>query len=86
MTWALKSTAYISLFSCDCHLVFLYLVNVTCYYQINRFFPFRSLPRNISFPGELVEKLVEFRFSDSISQKLLQPTDGSFNVTTDSQF
>ena len=82
MILELKFVTYIRIFSGHCHVTFPFKQVLSFSGHCHATFPYMKL---LSFPGRFVQKVIVSCFPDSFVQTLTQQSDGSCNVTNDSQ-
>ena len=83
MTLELNFVTYIRIFFGHCHVTFPDKEILSFFGRCHVNFPYME---PLSFFGSFVQKVIESCFSDSFVQKTTQQSDGSCNVTSDSQF
>ena len=82
MILELHIVIYIRIFSGQCYVTFPYMYILPCIGPRNVTIPYME---RLSFFGRLVQKQLLSCFSDSFVQKTTEQSDGSCNVTSDSQ-
>ena len=82
MIHELETIAFIRFFFGHCHVAFSFKEILSFFGHCHVTFPYME---PFSFFGGFVQKVLGFCFSDSFDQKTTQNSDGSCNVTSDSQ-
>ena len=83
MILELHIVTYIRIFFGHCHVTFPYKEILSFFGPCHVTFPYKE---PLSYSGRFVQKVIVSCFSDSFVQETAQQSDGSWNVTNDSQF